>query len=97
FSPATSLLDALPIWFAGILTAVRVRMTRRGRMLYAMLDDGTAQVEVSIFNEVFEAHRAMLREDQLVVICGKVSHDDYTGGLRVRSEDHTSELQSRFD
>src|SRR5699024_10880957 len=82
-----------PQWFAGILTAVRVRMTRRGRMLYAMLDDGTAQVEVSIFNEVFEAHRAMLREDQLVVICGKVSHDDYTGGLRVTA-DEILDLQS---
>ncbi|EJC60875.1 DNA polymerase III subunit alpha, partial [Alcaligenes faecalis subsp. faecalis NCIB 8687] len=25
-------------WFAGVLSAVRVRMTRRGKMLYAMLD-----------------------------------------------------------
>src|SRR5690606_12109291 len=30
-------------WFAGVLTAVRPRMTRRGKMLYALLDDGSAQ------------------------------------------------------
>lgn len=82
-----------PQWFAGVLASVRVRMTRRGRMLYALLDDGSAQVEVSIFNEVFEANRQHLREDQLVIIQGKVSHDDYTGGLRVTA-DEILDLQS---
>src|SRR5690606_31947521 len=37
-------------WFAGILTGVRVQLTRRGRMAFVVLDDGTAQVEVSVFN-----------------------------------------------
>src|SRR5690606_25477051 len=35
-------------WFAGVLSALRPKMTRRGKMLYAMLDDGSAQVEVAI-------------------------------------------------
>src|SRR3546814_5532119 len=69
-------------------------MTRRGKMLYAVLDDGSAQVEVAIFNELYEQHRNRLKEDRLVIIHGKVSNDDYSGGLRVRSEEHTSELQS---
>jgi len=73
-------------WFAGVLASVRVKMTRRGKMLYALLDDGSAQVEVAIFNELYEQHRARLKEDQLVIICGKVSNDDYTGGLRVSAE-----------
>lgn len=75
-----------PQWFAGILSGVRVRMTRRGKMLYATLDDGSAQLEVAIFNELFEEHKHRLREDQLVIIQGKVSHDDYTGGLRVSAD-----------
>ncbi|WP_454005262.1 DNA polymerase III subunit alpha [Alcaligenes sp. Marseille-Q7550] len=75
-----------PQWFAGVLSAVRVRMTRRGKMLYAMLDDGSAQIEVAIFNELFEEHRQRLKEDQLVIIQGKVSNDDYTGGLRVTAD-----------
>jgi len=73
-------------WFAGVLSSLRVRMTRRGRMLYVVLDDGTAQVEVAIFNELYEQHRHRLKEDRLVIIQGKVSHDEFSGGLRVAAE-----------
>jgi len=73
-------------WFAGVLSAVRVKMTRRGKMLYATLDDGSAQVEVAIFNELYEQHRNRLKEDKLIIVHGKVSNDDYSGGLRVSAE-----------
>ncbi|CAM5415424.1 DNA polymerase III subunit alpha [Eoetvoesiella caeni] len=79
-------------WFAGVLSSVRVKMTRRGKMLYALLDDGSAQVEVAIFNELYEQHRNRLKEDKLVIIHGKVSNDDYSGGLRV-SADQVYDLQ----
>ncbi|UYO92576.1 DNA polymerase III subunit alpha [Pollutimonas sp. M17] len=75
-----------PQWFAGVLSSVRPKMTRRGKMLYAVLDDGSAQVEVAIFNELYEQHRNRLKEDRLVIIQGKVSNDDYSGGLRVSAE-----------
>lgn len=73
-------------WFAGILDSVRIARTRRGRMLYAVLSDGSAQLEVAVFNELFEEHRQRLQEDQLVIIHGRVSHDDYSGGLRITAE-----------
>ena len=73
-------------WFAGVLAAVRVKMTRRGKMMYATLDDGSAQVEVAIFNELYEQHRARLKEDRLIIVQGKVSADDFSGGLRVSAE-----------
>jgi DNA polymerase-3 subunit alpha len=73
-------------WFAGVLSALRPRMTRRGKMLYALLDDGSAQVEVAIFNELYEQHRHRLREDQLIIVHGKVIADDYSGGLRVSAD-----------
>lgn len=81
-----------PQWFAGVLSGVRVRMTRRGRMMIAALDDGSTQLEVTIFNEVFEQHRQRLKEDQLIIVKGRVSHDDYSGGLRV-SADEIYDLQ----
>ena len=74
-------------WFAGVLSGVRVRMTRRGRMMIATLDDGSAQMEVTIFNEVFEQNRQRLKEDQLIIVKGTVSFDDYSGGLRVTAEE----------
>src|SRR3546814_6531549 len=78
-------------WFAGVLASVRVKMTRRGQMLYALLDDGSAQVEVAIFNELYEQHRTLLKEDQLIIIQGKVSNDDYNRGLRVSAEERKSD------
>lgn len=74
-------------WFAGVLSGVRVRMTRRGRMMIATLDDGSSQVEVTIFNELFELNRQRLKEDQLIIVKGKVSFDDYSGGLRVTADE----------
>jgi DNA polymerase-3 subunit alpha len=62
-------------------------MTRRGRMMVVVLDDGTAQVEVTVFNELFEKHREKLKEDALLIVAGKAQRDDFSGGLRVLAED----------
>ena len=72
-----------PVLLAGIVTATRTQMTRRGKMIVVTLDDGTAQVEMTVFNEVFEAERAKIREDDPLIVEGKVSRDDFNGGLRV--------------
>ncbi len=70
-------------WMCGVLAGVRVMMTRRGKMVFAVLDDGTAQVEISVFNELYEKHRNRLKEDQLLIVQGKVSNDEYSGGMRI--------------
>src|SRR5690606_30691009 len=62
------------------------RMTRRGKMLYAELDAGSAQIEVAIFNELYVQHRQRLKEDLLIIVHGKVTHDEYSGGVRVTAE-----------
>src|SRR5699024_10263413 len=75
-----------PQWFAGVIAAVRPRMTRRGRMVFVTLDDGSGQLELAVFNELYEQHRSRLREDQLLIVHGKISPDDYSGGLRVTAD-----------
>jgi DNA polymerase-3 subunit alpha len=75
------------VWMAGIVVAARTQMTRRGRMMVVMLDDGTAQVEISVFNELFEKHRDKLKEDSLLVVAGKVQNDEFSGGLRVGADE----------
>ncbi|MBS4098631.1 MAG: DNA polymerase III subunit alpha [Sulfuricella sp.] len=75
-----------PVWLAGVVYAIRTQMTKRGKMAIIALDDGTEQVEVSVFSEAFDANRDLLKEDQLLVIEGKVSKDEYRGGLRVVGE-----------
>ncbi len=75
-----------PVWIAGIVAAQRPQMTRRGKMVFVTLDDGSAAVEVSVFNELFEAQRRLIRDDELLVVLGKVSRDDYSGGQRIVAE-----------
>jgi DNA polymerase-3 subunit alpha len=87
----TARLDQLtpqpgPVLLAGIVHSLRTQMTRRGRMAVIALDDGNARVELTVFNELFEQHRHWLKEDQLLVIEGKVSYDDFSGSLRVAAE-----------
>jgi len=83
------------VWMAGVVASLRTMMTKRGKMAVVVLDDATAQVELSIFNEQFEANRHLLKEDGLLVLQGKVSEDSYTGGLRVSVENLHSLASAR--
>jgi len=86
-TPLAKLSPGERVWMAGIVVAARAQMTRRGRMMVVMLDDATAQVEISVFNELFERHRDKLKEDALLVVCGRVQDDQFSGGLRVLAEE----------
>jgi len=71
---------------AGVVNSIRIAQSRRGRMAVVQLDDGTGRVEVTVFNELFEASRGLLKEDQLLVVEGRPQHDDFTGGIRLGAE-----------
>ena len=71
---------------AGIITSLRTQMTQRGKMVVALLDDGSAQCEITIFNELYEANRALLKEDELLVVSGGARYDSFSGGLRFTAD-----------
>jgi DNA polymerase III subunit alpha len=83
----TKLKDVLPsqqlVWISGIVSSLRTQMTRRGKMLVVMLDDASGSLEVPLYNELYEKHKSIVREDELLVIQAKVSKDDYSGGYRI--------------
>ena len=72
-----------PVLMAGMIYAIRTQMTRRGKMAFVTLDDGSARQDVAVYSEMLDAHRDLLKEDQLLIVEGKVSKDDYSGGFRV--------------
>ncbi|MBP9218126.1 MAG: DNA polymerase III subunit alpha [Sterolibacterium sp.] len=74
------------ILMAGIILSTRTQMTKRGKMAIVVLDDTTAQLEITIYNELFETERAKIREDELLIVDGKVARDDFSGGLRVTAQ-----------
>ena len=75
-----------PQLLAGVIAGLRTQMTRRGKMVVLLLDDATAQVEVTVFNELYEANRQRLREDELLIVQGQVRKDDFSGGFRVSAD-----------
>jgi len=86
------------VWMAGVVTQARPQMTRRGRMMVVTLDDASAQVEITVFNELFEKTRDKIKEDALLVVAGKVQRDEFSGGLRVSADEilDLESLRARF-
>ncbi len=79
--------NSVQLILAGMVSGVRIQQTRRGRMGVVTLDDGTAQVEMTVFNEIFEQSRPWIREDELLVVRGKASLDDYSGNMRISADE----------
>ncbi|HEY5899082.1 MAG TPA: DNA polymerase III subunit alpha [Burkholderiales bacterium] len=86
-TPLAKLSPGERVWMAGVVAQARMQMTRRGRMMVVTLDDATAQVEMTVFNELFEKCRDKIREDALLVVAGKVQRDEFSGGLRVSADE----------
>ena len=86
----TRLVDLKPAretkLMAGIISGVRTQMTQRGRMLIVTLDDNTAQVEVTVYSEIYEANRSLFREDEFLAVQAKVAEDRFSGGLRITAD-----------
>ena len=68
-----------PQLLAGLVTGVRTKITSRGKMAFVQLDDGTTSLEISVFNETFETERGKIREDEVLIVEGKVQRDDFAG------------------
>src|SRR5574338_363865 len=72
-----------PALLAGVVMEVRTKITSRGKMAFVLLDDGSQPREVSIFSEIYDAERTKIAVDEVLVIEGKVSNDEFSGGLRI--------------
>ncbi|PPD09851.1 MAG: DNA polymerase III subunit alpha, partial [Methylotenera sp.] len=74
-----------PKLMAGIVVGVRVRMTQRGKMAIVTIDDAISRVDVVIGSEMMNQSAHLIKEDNLLVIEGRVSHDEFSGGIRVNA------------
>jgi DNA polymerase-3 subunit alpha len=69
---------------AGVVMATRNKMTSRGKMAFVTLDDGSAQLDVAVGGDLLMQHQALLKEDQLLIVEGRVSKDEYNGASALR-------------
>jgi DNA polymerase-3 subunit alpha len=79
--------NAKALVLAGMVSGVRIIQTRRGKMAVLTLDDGSAALEVVVFNELFDSNRTWIRDDELLVVNGKAELDAYSGGMRVTADE----------
>tara|TARA_R110002073_G_scaffold317722_2_gene491383 strand:+ start:3860 stop:7387 length:3528 start_codon:yes stop_codon:yes gene_type:complete len=91
FSP-NSILNLKPsrnkINVVGLIVAVRLMKNKRGQnMCFVTLDDRTARIEATLFSETYENNRQFIEKDQVVVVSGVLSLDEYSGGLKLRVSD----------
>jgi DNA polymerase-3 subunit alpha len=75
------------VTLAGIVSGTRIIQTRRGKMAVIMLDDGSAQIELTVFDDVYDRSRPWIKEDELLVVKGRASMDEYSGGIRISGEE----------
>ncbi len=81
---------------AGLVVGFRLMKTRRGdNMAFITLDDRTGRIEVAVFSDTYNENRDILVKDALLVVEGQVSHDDYSGGLKMRADGITDLAQAR--
>jgi DNA polymerase-3 subunit alpha len=71
---------------AGVISAVRTQMTQRGKMVIVTLDDASATVDVTVYNELYDPNKRLFKEDEFLAVQGKVSEDRFSGGLRITAD-----------
>jgi DNA polymerase-3 subunit alpha len=91
FSP-NSILNLKPsrnkINVVGLIVAVRLMKNKRGQtMCFVTLDDRTARIEATLFSETYENNKHIIEKDQVVVVSGVLSLDEYSGGMKLRVSD----------
>ena len=69
--------ESHPQRIAGTLVHLNVRQGKRGRFAFATLDDISGRIEVSIWAEIFDNYRSLLKKGQLLVVEGIVDRDEY--------------------
>jgi DNA polymerase-3 subunit alpha len=91
FSP-NSILNLKPsrnkINVVGLIVAVRLMKNKRGQnMCFVTLDDRSARIEATLFSETYENNKHVIEKDQVVVVSGVLSMDEYSGGMKLRVSD----------
>jgi len=72
-----------PRMFAGIVSDFRVINGQRGKLALFKLDDKTGVIEATADEALINAHRGLLKDDELIIASGKLQPDRFSGGYRL--------------
>ena len=65
--------------------AIRLTRTKKGdKMAFITLDDAVERQDILIFADLYQTHKEILKKDQLIIIEGEVTRDNFTGGFKIK-------------
>ena len=73
-----------PQVLAGIVSDFRVINGQRGKLGLFKIDDKSGMIEASADEALLNTYRNQLKEDEFVVVAGRLQMDHFSGGLRVK-------------
>ncbi len=71
-----------PATVAGLVLEIR----RRPNRVTLILDDRTARLEVSLYEEIFQQHRDIIVKDAILVVDGSLRYDDFIEAWRLQAK-----------
>ncbi|MFO1258879.1 MAG: DNA polymerase III subunit alpha [Gammaproteobacteria bacterium] len=81
---------------AGFINQVRFLQTKRGdRMAVLTIEDGQSKIDVTVFSDILSDVRDIIYKDNLIVVEGTVSVDNFTQGLRLTAKSVLSMASAR--
>ncbi|WP_342130646.1 DNA polymerase III subunit alpha [Hydrogenophaga sp. OTU3427] len=69
---------------AGIVSDLRVINGQRGKLCLFKLDDKSGMLEASADENLLNAHKGLLKDDELIIVMAQAQHDRFSGGLRLK-------------
>ncbi len=90
-----SLRRGTPMVLAGLVRAIRRRGNRGG---FVAIEDHTGRIEMALFDEAWALYAETLNKDEIIVVEGQVSADDFSGGFRLSAQKvmTLADAKSRF-
>ena len=85
--PATA--DGARSWTAGKATTVAglvLEIRRRPNRVTLILDDRSARLEVSLYEEIFQQHRDIIVKDAILIVDGTLRYDDFIEAWRLQAK-----------
>ena len=77
-------MKAVPTVMAGLVTGIRVINGQRGKRVLVGVDDNTGTVEATLDGDLFDSNQHLIKTDEVLVVEGDLSFDDFTGGHRLK-------------
>ena len=72
-----------PQLLAGIITDFRVINGQRGKLALFKLDDKSGVIEARADEALINAHKNLLKDDELVIVMGQLKPDRFSGGMQL--------------